>query len=139
MLVVALGSMLMLSSCKKDENKTTPDTLVGTTWVAEGNYTESYGETGRSQDICKFTSDTAVSYSYIQYPDGTDEVYDFNYDYGAYVYDAPNITITLVYEIINENNRSDDEIYTGTISGNKMTLTTTYDNGKTKTLVFTRQ
>jgi len=82
------------------QEKETTESLTGTSW----KFTEIYDYTEYS-DVINFT--TATTFTWKGYEDGSLE-YTMT---GTYTYKKPNLTITL-----------DGETYSGTVSGNKMTI-----------------
>ena len=106
--MVALATIVAFASCNKnDDNK---NSIVGTSWsaIVDGGVTGTIEFT--TETACKMTE----SYQ--------DESRSIN---GTYVYNAPNVSLSFPQE---------DLTISGTINGNKMTLTA---NGET--IVFTKK
>ncbi len=106
-IMVALAAIVAFASCNKnDDNK---NSIVGTGWSAT--------QEGNTATI-EFTSGTTCKLT---------EYYEGKSDFrnGTYVYNAPNISISIPSEALN---------FFGTIDGNKMNLT---EEGEVY-LVFTK-
>ncbi|MDR1348588.1 MAG: hypothetical protein LBJ63_09225 [Prevotellaceae bacterium] len=98
-----LALNLTFTSCSKDDDVDTPDSLVGTAWVVtlddedDGPYTMTLSFTT--------ATDLVITYSNDDEPDN-----------GTYVYEKPEVMITSIGNGIEIS-------FSGTVNGNKMTLT----------------
>jgi uncharacterized membrane protein len=108
MMLIVATTMLSVSSCSKDnDEKENENSLVGTTWVLEAN-----GVTGA---VLSFHDESNCTMVVIE---------SGSYD-GAYSYSPPNIVITLdVHDKSGVYN-----IFSGTVSGDTMTLSTIEGSG----------
>ena len=108
-IMVALAAIVAFASCNKnDDNK---NSLVGTTWVGKIDYATLTIE-------FKTKTDCALISTY----EGESETIN-----ASYVYNAPNISITVTQE-------GHTETISGTVDGNKMSLTEDEE-----TVVFTKK